>query len=78
MIEAIVQWKHLKHPNIVPFLGVTNEPIHFVSARTPGVQLDGYITHHPDTNRLELVGISLLSSQTFLRPFQVNWHRKRP
>ena len=77
MIETIVRWKHLKHPNIVPFLGVTKSPIHLVSAWTPGVQLNTYITRHPDANRLELVRISLLSSRTLLTPFQVNWHCKR-
>ena len=78
MIEAIVKWKHLIHPNVVPFLGVTDKPIHFVSAWTPGVQLNKYITLHPGTSRLELVGISLFSPRILLTPSQVDWHCKWP
>lgn len=72
MIDAVFKFKYLTHPNIVPFLGVTDIPIHFVSAWTPGVQLNKYITDHPDANRLELVGVLLLISRVKLTPFQVN------
>ncbi|KAF9792019.1 kinase-like domain-containing protein [Thelephora terrestris] len=55
----IVKWKRLTHPNIIPFLGITDEPIHFVSARAPGVELNEYINNHPDANRLDLlIGIA--------------------
>ncbi|KAF9792029.1 kinase-like domain-containing protein [Thelephora terrestris] len=55
----IVKWKRLMHPNIVPFLGITNRPIHLVWARAPGVELSRYINNHPDSNRLDLlIGIA--------------------
>ncbi|KAF9791269.1 kinase-like domain-containing protein [Thelephora terrestris] len=58
-LDQIVKWGRLMHPNIVPFLGITNEPTNFVWARTPGVELNKYITNHPDTNRLDLlIGIA--------------------
>ncbi|KAF9791978.1 kinase-like domain-containing protein, partial [Thelephora terrestris] len=53
--EEIIRWKRLVHPNIVPFLGITLEPIHIVSAWRPGVTLDKYTTDHPGANRLDLV-----------------------
>ena len=66
------------HPNIVPFLGFTNEPIHIVSAWMPGIKLNTYIANHPDINRVDLVGLSPLTFRVIFTPFQVNWHRQRP
>ncbi|KAF9792023.1 kinase-like domain-containing protein [Thelephora terrestris] len=51
----ISKWNYLTHPNIVPFLGIANEPIHLVWAWAPGVELKEYINNHPDTNRLDLL-----------------------
>lgn len=48
--------KHLKHPNIVPLLGVTFDPFELISDRMPGGDLPGYIANHPNTDRLSLVG----------------------
>ena len=47
--------KHLKHPNIVPLLGVTTEPLELISEWMPGGDLLGYIAKHPDADRLSLV-----------------------
>ena len=49
-------WKNLEHPNIVPLLGVTTDPVQLVSGWMPDVDLTGYITNHPDADRLSLVG----------------------
>ena len=65
----------MTQPNIVPFLGTTNEPIHFVSAWIPGVELSKYIADHPDANRLDLMGVSLPVLSVMFKPFQANWHR---
>ena len=51
-----VVWKNLAHPNIVPLLGVTTNPIQLVSGWMPDVDLTGYITNYPDMDRLSLVG----------------------
>ena len=71
-------WKRLAHLNVVPFLGIIETPVRFVSACIPGVQLSDYIASHPEANRLELVGVPFLIPRIMLTPFQVSWHRKRP
>ena len=53
----VVVWKNLSHPNVVPLLGVTIDPIQLVSGWMPDVDLTGYITDHPDADRLNLVGV---------------------
>ena len=52
-----VAWKNLTHPNVVPLLGVTTDPIQLVSGWMPDVDLIGYITNHSDADRLSLVGV---------------------
>ena len=47
--------KHLKHPNVVPFLGATTDPLELISEWMPGGELLGYIAGHPDADRLSLV-----------------------
>ncbi|KAF9792026.1 kinase-like domain-containing protein, partial [Thelephora terrestris] len=67
----IVKWKRLTHPNIVPFLGITNEPIHVVWAQAPGVDLSEYINNHPDTNRLDLL-IDIADGLNYLHSHDVS------
>ena len=55
-----VTWKYLDHPNIVPFLGITIEPLQFVSVWISGVDLEKYIQNQ-DPDRLSLVGITLVT-----------------
>jgi serine/threonine protein kinase len=55
-----VTWKHLNHPNIVPFLGATLDPLQLVSAWMPGGSLTEYINEHPEKSRLALVRFVLL------------------
>jgi len=50
-------WKRLTHPNIVPLMGVTTAPFQLISDRMSGGELSGYIKEHPDSDRLELVGV---------------------
>ena len=47
--------KHLKHPNIVPLLGATTEPLELISEWMLGGELLGYIAGHEDADRLSLV-----------------------
>jgi len=63
-----VAWKNLAHPNVVPLLGVTTDPIQLVSGWMPDVDLTGYIASHPDADRLNLVGVSSTVPRDVLTP----------
>jgi serine/threonine protein kinase len=52
--EAIV-WKRLDHPNIVPFKGVTLNPLQLVSDWMPGGELREYVKKNPNANPISLV-----------------------
>jgi len=64
-------WKHARHPNIVPFLGVTSTPLQLVSNWMPGGNVMEYIKEHPGANRLALVRYSLLRDPDLLYPYQL-------
>ena len=64
-------WKRLTHPNIVPLLGITLNPLQLISAWMPGGELREYVTHHPSTDRLRLVSIPLFCIELRLRPSKV-------
>ena len=55
LYREAVMWKRLDHPNIVPFKGVTLDPLRVVSEWMPGGDLTGYISQNPQTNRIRLV-----------------------
>jgi len=61
--------KHLRHPNIVPFLGATLDPPQFVSGWVPNGGLIGYAAAHPERDRLELVGSLLVPFGEFFTLF---------
>ena len=61
-------WKNLGHPNVVPLLGVTTDPVQLVSGWMSDMNLTGYITDHPDADRLSLVGVPLPYRATYLAP----------
>jgi len=50
-------WRRLKHPNIVPLLGITLTPFQLISDRMSGGEMSGYIKKHPNVDRLKLVGV---------------------
>lgn len=54
---AAVTWQHLKHSNIVPFVGATHNPLQLVSIWMPGGNLMEYIDKYPEKCRLALVGL---------------------
>ena len=54
--EAVV-WKRLKHPNVVPFLGVSTTPLQLVSRWMPNGTLTEYVKAKPHANRISLVRI---------------------
>ena len=53
--KVAVILKRSAHPNIVPLLGVTIEPLELISDWMPGGDLPGYIAMHPNADRLSLV-----------------------
>lgn len=54
--DEVVVWRHLKHPNITPFLGVsTSFTICLVSEWMQNGNIGGYLKHHRDVNRITLV-----------------------
>jgi serine/threonine protein kinase len=63
-----VTWKHLNHPNIVPFFGATLHPLQLVSAWMPGGSLAEYINEHPEKSRFALVRFILLRRFPFSPP----------
>lgn len=76
--QEAVMWKHAKHPNIVPFLGVTSDPFQLVSSWMSGGNLTDYIKKHPDADRLTLVCFPLVARCKFLTPLSVVWRRRGP
>ena len=48
-------WKRLRHQNIVPFIGVTQDPLQFVSKWMPNGTLTDYLRKYPGANRIGLV-----------------------
>ena len=47
-------WKRLEHRNIVPFLGITPNPLQLISEWMPGGDLTEYIKNYPSADRLKL------------------------
>ena len=50
-------WKHLNHPNIVLFKGVTFDPLQLVSEWVPGGELREYIRNNRHANLIDLVSL---------------------
>ena len=53
-------WKHLRHQNTVAFIGVTQDPLQFVSEWMPKGTLTEYLGNNPGVNRVDLVSPSLV------------------
>ena len=62
-------WRTLRHPNILPLIGVTMSETQFamVSDWMTNGNINEFVKAHPDVNRLELVGASLKLSSVSLR-----------
>ena len=75
--QVTVAWKHLTHPNIVPLLGVTIDPLQLISDQMPGGNLAGYILSHPNTNRASLVSELPASLYESLTPRPAVWCCRR-
>ena len=54
--NLIFSLKRLSHPNIVPFVGVTMDPVQIVVERMSDRNLTEYLEEHPEADRISLVG----------------------
>ena len=64
-------WKRLRHPNVVAFIGVAQNPLQFVSEWMPNGTLTDFVNENPDANRVGLVGLSSVISDRLTTSFQV-------
>ena len=71
-------WRHLKHPNVVPLLGVTVDPPLLVSDWMCGGDLTEYITNHPDADKPSLVRVRFNTLYNAFTPPPVILCRRRP
>ena len=55
--KEFVTWKALRHPNVLPLLGVimTETEFSMVSEWMPNGNITQFVTAHPDAKRFELV-----------------------
>ena len=65
--EAVV-WKRLNHPNVVPFRGVTFEPLQLISEWMPGGELREYVKNNRGTSLVSLVRPSPSTPTQYLIP----------
>jgi hypothetical protein len=63
-----VTWKALRHPNVLPLIGVMMSETQFatISDWMVNGNINDFVRAHPDVNRLELVGFSLRVSLPFI------------
>ena len=59
--KETVMWKRLGHPNIVPFIGVTTNPLQIVLEWMPNGTLIEFVKKNPSASRIGLVSPSLQS-----------------
>ena len=64
-------WKSLRHPNVLPLIGVTMTEIHFamVSEWMADGNIKGFMRTHPDEGLLGLVGFPLKISSSSLEVY---------
>ena len=68
--KEFVPWKSLRHPNVLPFLGVsvTENEFAMVSEWMPNGNINEFVAARQDANRFELVSLpfEFLHSPSFL------------
>ena len=59
-----VAWKHLRHPNILPFLGVNLETHKYamISEWMDNGNINEFIEKHREANRMQLVSIRIVTA----------------
>ena len=71
LYQAAVVWKHLKHQNIVPLIGIAPTPLQLVSGWMPGGDVTEYIMNHPNVDKAIIVSDFLVVSHDILTPSSV-------
>ena len=66
-------WKRLKHQNIVPFIGVTQSPLQFISEWMPNGSLIDYLNKNSGVNRIDLVSPSRAINAFLMQFFSSCW-----
>jgi hypothetical protein len=63
-----VTWKTLRHPNVLPLIGVMMSETQFamISDWMVNGNINDFVRAHPDANRLGLVGSLLKASLLFI------------
>ena len=77
--KEVAIWKRVSHPNIVPFLGVSEAPapLSMVSEWMPNGNVRGYVAKNPDVSRLQLVSSRVSRPQAQADDTLVTRHRPR-
>ena len=57
--EDAITWKRLRHPNIVPFIGIATDPLQFISEWMPNGNLTEFVEINSDADRVGLVSLPL-------------------
>ena len=67
-------WESLRHPNVLPLIGVTMTETHFamVSEWMADGNIKEFMKAHPDEDRLGLVGFPLRSHNLLFKSID-NW-----
>ena len=55
LFKGAAAWKRLRHPNIVPFIGVTASPLQIISGWMSNGTLIEFIEKNSSVNRINLV-----------------------
>ena len=65
-------WRTLRHPNVLPLIGVMMSETHFamISNWMVNGNINDFVKVHPAANRLELVGRSIAVSPSSLQVHQ--------
>src|SRR5579872_4614149 len=66
LCKEAIMWKRLNHPNILPLLWITLDPLQLISEWMPGGELPQYIKERPHASRIGLVGtfVSLIDRRS--------------
>ena len=77
LYREVVVWKHLNHPNIVSFRGVTSEPLQLVLEWVPGGELREFVRSNRHQISIGLVSLFLYTCNLRLTTTSVARHRQR-
>ena len=71
-------WKHIRHPNIVTFHGVTLDPLQLVSDWMESGDLTEFLKKHPGADRLGIVRVAPAAQLGFQSPHTFTSYKMSP